>query len=62
MSEQEYIDNSLDRSEPLTNNGGFYDDIPGMSEARSIISCVTVSSFCVRYLHWESMRASPIVF
>jgi hypothetical protein len=41
MSEQEYIDGSLDRGEPLANNGGFYDDIPGMSEARSVAELTT---------------------
>jgi hypothetical protein len=36
MSEQEYIDSSLDRSESLTDNGGFYEEIQGMSEARAV--------------------------
>ena len=36
MSEQEYIDSSLDRSESLTYNGGFYEEIQGMSEARAV--------------------------
>ena len=36
MSEQEYIDGSLSGNEPPDNNGGFYDDIQGMSEARAV--------------------------
>jgi hypothetical protein len=36
MSEQEYIDSSLDRSESQTEGGGFYEEVQGMSEARAV--------------------------
>jgi hypothetical protein len=36
MSEQEFIDGSLSGNEPSANNGGFYDDVQGMSEARGV--------------------------
>jgi hypothetical protein len=41
MSEQEYIDSSLNGSEPPTNNGEFYDEVQVMSEARAIGALTT---------------------